>query len=69
MSRAEHWCVGEAVQVRIGNRWRNGTISLVRQRRLHVELTVKIKEGERMVRHLLDADSKDVRKWGERAAG
>lgn len=56
---------GEAVQVRIGNRWRNGDITRIRRRKVHVEIVVTIRDGKTRTRHLMDAASDDVRKHGE----
>ena len=55
----------EAVQIRVGNRWRNATVEKVRQFRGMCEVTVVYEDRGKPVRALLDAASPDLRKWGE----
>jgi hypothetical protein len=59
------YTIPEAVQIRIGNRWRNGTVRAIKQRGSFVEITAEYLERGKPARVLLDAESPDLRKWGE----
>lgn len=70
MMETEHgkttsWCVGEAIQVRIGNRWRNGRLEEI----IIEETTNKIRIGYSLHTDLTDrvhnVSIDNVRKYGE----
>lgn len=55
----------ESVQFKLGNRWRNGTVAEVRQRGTFVEVNIAYLERGRSAHLLMDAQSPDLRKWGQ----
>ena len=55
----------EAVQIRIGNRWRNATVEKVKQHRGFVEVVVTYLDRGTTRRAMLASNSPDLRKWGE----
>jgi hypothetical protein len=55
----------EGVQVKTGNRWRNGEVAEVRQRGGFTEVIVQYDDRGHPVRLLMDAASPFLRKWGE----
>ena len=64
--KPEHiYTPSEAVQVKMGNRWRNGTIKELRQRGSFIEAIVEYLEKGKPARLLMDTASPHLRKHGE----
>ena len=59
------YTVSEAVQVRVGNRWRNATVEKLNQHKGFVEVVAVYEDRGAKRRALLDSASPDLRKWGE----
>ncbi len=59
------YTTGEAVQFKIGERWRDATVKKVKPRASFVEVTIEYLNRGKPKRLLMDAASADLRKWGE----